>query len=685
MRFLAPALLVGLAAVAIPIIVHLVQRERRRRVAFPSLMFLRKIPYKSTRRRAIRNWPLLLLRALAFALIALAFARPLLPGAAPVTAAGSARETVILLDRSYSMGYGNHWDRASDAARDAVRALGPTDRGTVALFATDVEVGARSVADKGALLNTIDGAAPGAAATRYAPALRAAAGLLASSSLPRRRIVLISDFQQSGWDRSQDLRLPAGVELVPVSVAETKTANVGVVGMTLDRQPEEGRERITASARVVNRSAEAVPSAEVALEVDGHRVDARRASMAPGGTTTVTFAPFILAAGHARVTARLGTDALASDNSFHAVVSEGSRVPILILESSVPTVDASLYLVRALGVGGTPGFETRVVSVDRVTPADITAAKVVILVDTHPPAGAAGRALDARVRDGGGLLVSLGERSAWPVGSPDLLPGALGAAADRAGTLGGTLGFVDYSHPVFEIFARPHSGDLTAARVFRYRQLTPTPTDRVLARFDDGAVALAERRAGQGIALAWTSTLDSYWNDLALKPVFLPFVHQAMRHLGRYVEAKLSYTVGDVFDPTSLPQVGEAAGTDQRDALAAMTPGGRPVDTRDGRLGPFPLAEQGFYEIRTSGGRPGAQTAIAVNVAAEESDLAPLDPAELVTSVTAPGAGAGQGEGRELTAVEQEHQQALWWYLLVAGLLLLVVETVVAGRLPRMA
>jgi hypothetical protein len=74
-----------------------------------------------------------------------------------------------------------------------------------------------------------------------------------------------------------------------------------------------------------------------------------------------------------------------------------------------------------------------------------------------------------------------------------------------------------------------------------------------------------------------------------------------------------------------------------------------------------------------------------VNVAAEESDLAPLDPAELVATVTAPGTGPGRGLERELTAVDQERRQALWWYLLVAGVLLLVIETVVAGRLPRMA
>jgi len=90
MSFLAPALLAALAAIAIPIVVHLVQRDRRRVVPFPSLMFLRKIPNQSVKRRAIRHWPLLLLRIVAFALLALAFARPFWPGAAGASAATTA-------------------------------------------------------------------------------------------------------------------------------------------------------------------------------------------------------------------------------------------------------------------------------------------------------------------------------------------------------------------------------------------------------------------------------------------------------------------------------------------------------------------------------------------------------------------------------------------------------------------
>jgi len=76
---------------------------------------------------------------------------------------------------------------------------------------------------------------------------------------------------------------------------------------------------------------------------------------------------------------------------------------------------------------------------------------------------------------------------------------------------------------------------------------------------------------------------------------------------------------------------------------------------------------------------------VAVNGAVGESDLSPIDPAELVAGVTAPGTAAGAAGGHEITAEEGERRQSLWWYLLVAGLLLLVIEAAVASRLPRIA
>src|SRR5262249_3251980 len=103
-------------------------------------MFVRRIPYQSVRRRRIRHWALLLMRAAALALIVLAFARPFLnQNAASAAAVGGAREIVVVLDQSASMGYGDHFKRAQDAARAVVRGMGAGDRATLVLFAKNAE------------------------------------------------------------------------------------------------------------------------------------------------------------------------------------------------------------------------------------------------------------------------------------------------------------------------------------------------------------------------------------------------------------------------------------------------------------------------------------------------------------------------------------------------------------------
>jgi hypothetical protein len=146
--FLTPLFLLGLAALAVPVLIHLTQRERKSVVEFPSLMFLRKIPYESVQRRRIRDWLLLVLRLAAIALIVTAFARPFLRGSDLAAAPGGARDIVVLLDRSYSMGYGDSWSRAQRAAADAIESATPADRISVVLFADVAEVALRSTPDR---------------------------------------------------------------------------------------------------------------------------------------------------------------------------------------------------------------------------------------------------------------------------------------------------------------------------------------------------------------------------------------------------------------------------------------------------------------------------------------------------------------------------------------------------------
>src|SRR6478672_1277160 len=232
MGFVAPLVLAGLAVLAIPVLIHLIQREKKRVVEFPSLMFLRRIPYQSVRRRRLRDVTLLLMRLAALALIVLAFARPFFRRDALAAAAqNGAREAVILLDTSYSMEYGDRWTKAKAAARDAIAKVAPGDRASLVLFASGAEVTVRSTGDRGRLDAALAAAATGPGATRYAPALKLAGSLLGESALPRREIILISDFQRRGWEQTpgrDDVKLPERTTLTPVSVASGETSNLSV-------------------------------------------------------------------------------------------------------------------------------------------------------------------------------------------------------------------------------------------------------------------------------------------------------------------------------------------------------------------------------------------------------------------------------------------------------------------------
>src|SRR5215471_6128744 len=108
MSLLSPLFLLGLAALGIPILVHLVRRTKATRVEFPSLMFVRRIPQRTIRRKRLHNHLLLLMRILAILLLILAFTRPYFTSSNAKAGSGN-RASVVLLDTSFSMRYGKRF------------------------------------------------------------------------------------------------------------------------------------------------------------------------------------------------------------------------------------------------------------------------------------------------------------------------------------------------------------------------------------------------------------------------------------------------------------------------------------------------------------------------------------------------------------------------------------------------
>jgi hypothetical protein len=691
--FLAPLFFVGLAALAIPVFVHLIQRERRTVVPFPSLMFIRRIPYQSVERRRIHNWPLLLVRAAALALIVAAFARPFFhedPVKAAAAATG-ARDVVILLDHSASMAYGNHWTRAQEEARRIVGTLDANDRATLVLFDDSVEEAVRATSDRGALTAGINAAAVTAHATRYAPALREVESLFGRSDRARKEAYFISDFQKSGWAEQEQVRLPPGATITPVSVAELETADVAVTGVGVARASFSGEERVTLTASLVNRGGEPV-HVPVVLEIDGRAVGTKEATVAPRGSSAVTFDTFTLAEANARGVIHAGTDALPADNDFYFVLSPSRPLSVLVLQPNDASADASLYLATGLRLSQTPPFTVETVAESRATPASLNGRTVVVVNDATALSSPMASALQRFVTQGGGLFLVVANNTPVGNGSP-ILPGTLGGPVDRLSVRGGTLGYLDYSHPIFEAFKDPRNGSFADIRFLRYRTLAPAPTDHVLARYDDGAAAMVERRVGSGRVIAFTSTIDGDWNDYPKHGMFVPIIHETMKYLAQYTAPQAWYTVGRMFDIATpiaamvqQGQVSGASGAARDTAGVVVTPGGRQVTIGGGGSTSIALDEAGFYAVRLPGMAAARPYIVAVNMDRNESDLVALAPAEFLASATGQTATVAAGESYDRNAStpeDVEKRQSIWWYLLVAGLAALLIETAWSNRLSR--
>lgn len=686
MSFLAPLFLIALAGLVGPILLHLTRQERGRPIRFPSLMFLEKIPFQEKSRRRIRHWVLLIMRLAALALVIAAFARPFVRGGRLASVGGpAAEEVVVMLDRSWSMEMGENWEEAVSRARSVVSALRPRDRASLIVFSETPALLHRSIGEPARILAALDTLTTTSLATRLAPAVTLAASTLAASNLSRQRVVLISDFQRTGWRPDPDATLPEGVVVESVVIGGDEAANLALADLELGRQGAGGRERVTVGARLVNTDENAV-TADVVLSIDETEIETATVTVPGGGAAPVSFEPFTLTAqfthGELRVADPLD-GGLEQDNTLHFVASPGGDLDVVVVDP-LGTGDSNLYLRGALGIAEGAGFAARVVG--SVPDEEVLAGtQVVILNGGAFPGGSAGDRLRAFVDGGGGLLFVLGERSSVPSVHAEFLPATIGNVVEGDGER--RLGYVDYDHAIYEAFRGPRSGDFSQASFYRTRALIETD-GQVLARFDDGSPALVEGRRGTGRVLVWATGLDRFWNNLPLQPVYLPFVHRVTRYLGGRGEIPAWHLAGSTVNLASLA---EAAGSWEVSAGAvAMEPGGGsvPLDEEGGLA--LRLHRRGIWEIRPPGQRPDHPPALAVNVDVAESDLTRMDVEAFQAAVGGAAAlvdGSGRpdgtGETEEVAGEDFEKSQAFWRYLMAAAFLLMASETMLSNRLSR--
>jgi hypothetical protein len=674
MSFLNPLFLLGLAAIAAPVIVHLVRRTKAPRIEFPSLMFVRRVPQRTIRRRQIQNLLLLLLRSLAFLLLVLAFVRPYF-GTGQAESSNQ-RATVILLDTSFSMRYDNRFDQAKDRARAILDQYSGNDRVALVTFGQSYDVQSRFTADINQVKSVLANLQVGLGGTDYTQALRGAEGLFKDLSTNNKNIVLATDFQTAGRNLDEvAYRLGKDIKLITIDVGDQNSPNIAITDVGAQPVIYQPKYSDKFTARIANFSDEAKDAVRVEYQLNDRTVEKREIKIAARDAAVVEFTGFNLTEGANRAVIQVDGDNFPFDNRFFLTLHRTDQLKALVIETATRGRSESFYLRNALTTGENLPFNLEIKSAGAVNPTEISQYRVIFLNDSGGLSQALSQQLIKFVEGGGGLIISTGPHTEPDVFNQlfqNVAPARLEEAVRLSGGRGSdyvAMSEIKTDHPIFEVFKQ--SGRLASARVFGYHRAVPREQASVLARFEDGNPALIEVTHGSGKILLFTSTFDSSWNDLPLTPIYLPLVRQMARHLGEPLQ-NAWHTLGQSF---TVPA--EKDGTPP----AVDAPNGeRITDRKQTATGELIInpSDQGFYRLRY----PNNSDFAAVNLDSKESDLSKLNVEEFVSSVTGadPKAVSTAAAGEKLSNEELESRQKIWWLLLIAALSLFIAEAVLARR-----
>lgn len=686
MNFLAPLFLAGAAAVALPILFHLIRRTTRDRFLFSSLRFLDPSPPRMNRRSRLENLLLLLLRCAALLLLAAGFARPFLRGDAPPPPNPTqSRRVVLLVDTSASMRRPGLWDAAQNQAATLLRRAGPGDEFAVVTFARtsntrfSFEEWNRAPASERAALATarLQESSPGWSATHLGDALIAAAESLEDSNdtpfTGRKEIILISDLQEGGrLDRVQGFDWPRDIS---VTVQTVRPDTPGNAGIQIVGDPHGHVASTSAVVRVrVSNAADSLKEqftvAWAAPGSDSPVGPVHEVYVPPGQSRTVSL-PAPTNSAPDRVILR--GDDQAFDNVVHVFPPEPLRLPLVYLgnDDGSDSKQPLFFLRRALVPTPAMTVDWTVATPSTMPPeATLSAAALVIITGTLE-ANAADTILRA-VRDGRTALFAprnvndLATLARW-LDVPDL------QATEVRPSNFALLGELDFRHPLLAAFSDPRFSDFTRIHFWKYRRLAADalPGARVIARFDSGDPAWLEVPVGKGRLLVLTSGWHPEDSQLALSTKFVPLLFSIIETGGTVLRPASS--VQWVDSPLSLQ---ESPGQEIR----VRPPEGETVVIPANGTAFTATQAPGVYEITV-----GTRTyRTAINLDPAESLTAPRNPDDLeragapVASLD-PATRPSPARAAQLAAAEAENRQKLWRWFLAATLLVLLTETAVAG------
>jgi hypothetical protein len=659
MGFLNPWFLLGLAAIGLPIYIHLLRRHVTTPLPFSSLMFFERGTQSSTRHRRLRYLLLFSLRAALLLLLVLAFANPFIR-----RASAGVNDTLMLVvvDNSFSMKAGSRFADAKQGALQLLASRSRAQRGEVMALGGRLAVLTQPIQDAAALRSAVESIQPGDSRANLGELAHGVRALVETVRTPI-ELHLFSDMQKTGIPANfADMELPANVSVVLHPMGSGTTPNWSVEGVNAPAQLADPKDPKKSRVQaVIAGYGTPAASKTVSLVVNGNTIATRNVEVPADGRATVEFQPLDVPYGLNRcaITIEPADGFPADDTSVFAVKRSDPERVLFVHQPSDSR--SAVYFSAALSAATQGAFILQ--SIDSEKSADIAPSKYafVVLSDTMALPSIFENALLRYVQSGGSVLIATGTSAAHHARIP--VYGGYSSEPHlytRNGYAG--VGRTDLTHPVM------NDAGWADLKVY-YAAGVDTAQARVIARLTDQTPLLMEKQIGEGHVILFASGLDNLTNDLPVRPAFVPFVDRTARFLSGNDNASGSRLVDSFVSLRTSAAGSPSAGVE------IIDPDGRRALslTEAAKAQSFQLTRVGFYRIRFANGR---DALIGVNPDRRESNLEPIAKDMLALwggHSTSPATTVGYVQ-------EKNTPRSFWWYVMLLVLVAAVAESIVASR-----
>jgi len=700
MTFLNPLVLLGLAAAAIPIILHLIHLRKLRIIEFSTLSFLKELQKTKIRRLKLRQLLLLILRMLLVILIVLAFARPTLKG--HFAAESRAQTTaVLILDDSYSMTAsdeeGEYIGQAKDAALNIVSLLKEGDDVYVVPLSTvgrDGTPDPTPIRDMAVVRSVVGDLHVTSIHRHLEDGLLLAGRVLSRSRNFNKEVFLISDFQEGSVIPNPSNRKVSDVQFDPdariffLPIGKKEVQNFGIKSAIIQNSIIESNKSFTLDLALGNFSSTDARNYLVSIFLNGSRVSQRGIDLPAGQIVRSEFSLIPRSSGFLEGMIELEDDDLLYDNRFYFSLHLPERLRVLLVGTDADTRYLSIALATRTGESSTLKIERA--QYNRVTASMITNEDVVILTNPNQESTPFLDLLAGFVSNGGGLLLFPGPKTGPATFNKAYAPLNIPTLSQVETISGGSATFVEIEkaelrHPLFEgMFersnqqsAKTEARSLETPRIHTLARFNPGTKALPVIALSNGAPFLLEQRSGSGRMLIACIPATLEWSDFPLKGLFVPLVHRSLSYLTQEQVRQPNLFAGDpVVVKLSDPRVRASVETPQGVDAAIARPSGSNSSVMFSET-----LQPGVYTVRENAS-PVSQ--FTVNVDPDESKTARADAQSVGAMTNRVGIDTGsittidQPASAEQIVLQSRFGIELWKYFLIVALVIAVAEMIIA-------